>query len=110
MAVYYKFRLTPGQQPPAEGSTGMTLGGDWLVWIGADGEPFPKPELINEIFSVGDMDNWNQLQEYMLIEQPEYVTFVEYKDSALLKIRYENYESIVASMKTKEAELKLVSK
>ncbi len=110
MAVYYKFRLTPGQQPPAEGSTGMTLEGDWIVWIGEDGEPFPKEELINEIFDSTDVEDWNILLEHIAIAQPEEITLEEYKDSAMLKTKYEQYESIVASMKTKEAELKLVSK
>ena len=110
MSVYYKFKLIPGQQPPAEKSTGIVLSGDWIVWIGDDGEEFPKPELENVIFDSTDVEDWDILQEFMAISQPEYITLEEYKDSAMLKTKYEQYEGIVASMKTKEAELKLVAK
>lgn len=110
MSVYYKFKLTPGDQPPAEKSTGSILSGDWIVWIGNDGEAFPKPELENVIFDSTDVEDWDTLLEFMAISQPEDITLAEYKDSIMLKAKYEQYESIVASMKTKEAELKLEAK
>jgi len=55
---YRKFCLTPGQQPPATGSTGQILEGDWIVWIGEEGT-FPT-ELTSEIMTPEEITRFEE--------------------------------------------------
>jgi len=72
--MYIKFKLTPGQMAP-EGNTGVSIGNDWLVWIGENfnsqarhgrltvQDPTPADTYIYEEMTQEDIDEYQAIMD-----------------------------------------------
>ena len=103
----YKFYLTPGQQAPEKGSTGMTLMDGGIVW---EGEKWTDEKLTASEFTAEDEKEWTQLQEFMKIEQARPITFEEYRDTTKLTERITADKANLDAVKVSSAAVILATK
>jgi hypothetical protein len=98
----YKIFLKPGQQAP-EGTTGISMTDGGLVWEGDEKDVPTKallgyrlptdPEFATEYdvvaFKDEDEKEYTQLQEFMKVQQPEAITFEEFRaeDKTILEAK-----------------------
>lgn len=63
--VYRKFKLTPGESPPADGyATGVAFDGDWICWYGPEGtmpsnDPASNTTLVQGTMNQTDINAYN---------------------------------------------------